>query len=283
MYYLTRRKIRCKGAGLPATQKMMKASSSLRMSLAGLAFLVIGSNQPTRAFDHSYTVYGDVLQEHVHDGNVHYAAIKENPEPLRRFLREAAGVSSGEFRTWSEDQQLAFLINLYNAQTIDLIIRHYPLSSIRDIGTLLIGPWGQKVVNMFGYITTLDALEHKFIRVNYNVPEIHFALVCAAKGCPPLRSKPFTAEQLSDQLYDQGRLFLKQSGKNSIHPTSKTLNLSPIFKWYRKDFEKAAGSVMAYIERFLPDEQIDELRRNHYTIRYTTYDWSLNDYTTGED
>ncbi len=229
------------------------------------------------AFDHTHAAFAEVLDAYVQDGLVDYRGLQEQPETLRRYLRDVAMVSPEAFRSWDENRQIAFLVNLYNAQTLDLIIRHYPLPTIRDIGSIFTGPWGQRVVNLFGRITTLDTLEHKILRVNYQRPGIHFALVCAAMGCPPLRGEPYVGDRLDEQFRDQGKQFLAESSKNRLDAENGILYLSPIFKWFREDFEKQSGSVLAFIGEYLPMEQRKMLETESFRIRYTDYDWSLND------
>jgi hypothetical protein len=181
-------------------------------------------------------------------------------------LQEAGEVEESEFKSWSKDRQLAFLINLYNASTLQLIIDHYPVSSIKKIGNLFRGPWDQPVVIFQRKKITLNELEHGIIRKQYNEPRIHMALVCAAKGCPILRSEAFTADRLDEQLADQSRRYLATSAGLVIDRQKGTASISSIFKWYGEDFP----SVPAFIEKY-SDEDIDGLK-----IRYLNYDWSLN-------
>lgn len=155
-------------------------------------------------FDHSHSTYSIVLNIYVKDGLVDYASLKSNPKQLDLYLIRLSSVTEGDFKEWTREQQLAYLINLYNAQTLRLIIDHYPIRSIKDIRD----PWHQNVVSLFGNKITLNALEHEIIRKNYDEPRVHFALVCAAMGCPKLPEQPFIASRLSMQLDEQGRNFL---------------------------------------------------------------------------
>src|SRR5687768_3343772 len=150
-------------------------------------------------FDHSHAVFDKVLKAHVKDGLVNYTALKANPTDLNKYLDQLAAVSQSDFKKWNEKQQLAFLINLYNAATLRLIIDHYPTTSIRKIGSLLKGPWKQPVVRWQGKTTDLDTIEHKILRRQYKEPRIHFALVCAALGCPTLRNEPYLPTKLDEQ------------------------------------------------------------------------------------
>lgn len=224
------------------------------------------------SFDHDYHLLNDLLSSHVQNGLVDYKSIKADPKNLDMFVVQAGAVSHNEFDTWTQQQQLAFLINLYNAVTIQLIINEYPVASIRKIGGLLKSPWKLKVVPLFREMITLDHLEHNIIRPWYNEPRIHFALVCAAKGCPILRSNAYLPDILKEQLEDQTRQFLQSNPqKNNYDPNTETLYLSPIFKWYAEDFEAASGSIQQFVKNYMPQVDIEA------KIRYTDYDWSLNE------
>ena len=137
------------------------------------------------------------------------------------------------------------------------------------------------MVRLFGKPETLNRIEHQMLRKNYDEPRVHFALVCAARGCPPLRSEAYTADRLNAQLDDQGRIFLAAPHKNSVDLEARVLNLSPIFKWFRKDFEKKYGSVIGFIKAYWPPEISAKMTGENYEIRYTSYDWSLNDTKSG--
>lgn len=224
--------------------------------------------------------FDGVLKAHVRDGAVDYQALKQDPAGLTDYLDESAAVSRADFDGWNEKQQLSFLINLYNAATLNLILGHYPVRSIKDIGNVLKGPWDQPAVRLFGETTTLNTIEHKILRKKYNEPRVHFALVCAAKGCPPLRGEAYRAETLDAQLEDQGKVFLATAEKNSFEPSRRTARLSPIFKWFKEDFVKKSGSVPVFLKPYLPAAFPEDFASGAYRIEYTNYDWSLNDLPT---
>lgn len=227
-------------------------------------------------FDRSHQAFAELLNQRVHDGLVDYAALKTQPKLLDDYLTTLAGISEDGFKRWPEKERLAFLINLYNATTLKLIVDHYPVKSIKDIGSFLKGPWDRPVVSVFGRRLTLNDLEHKILRVDYREPRIHFALVCAAKGCPPLRSEAYFADRLDAQLTDQARRFLADPVKNRVAPGERAVYLSPLFKWYGADFEAASGSVLAALKPYWPAAAA-ALVEDNFKIRYTDYDWSLNE------
>jgi hypothetical protein len=227
-------------------------------------------------FDQSHATFTGVLTRYVKDSHVDYATLKAQPQELNGYLDQISAVSRTDFKKWKEPQQIAFLANAYNAYTLRLITEHYPVKSIKDIGNFLRGPWDQPVVGLFGEMITLNTLEHKILRVDYAEPRLHFALVCAAKGCPPLRSEAYVGVRLDEQLDDQARQFLATPAKNRVEAAAATVYLSPIFKWYGADFEKKSGSVLAALKPWWPGKS-GVLVRDDFKIRYTDYDWSLND------
>ena len=222
--------------------------------------------------DQSTQIYSKVLTSYVQDGLVNYSGLKSNPQDLNEYLEQTSQVTKEEFNKWSKNEQLTFLINLYNAQTLDLIADNYPVMSIKDIASDSGGPWEQPVVTLFGEKITLNALEHEVIRKKYPEAKVHFALVCAALGCPALINTPYQAENLDTQLDEQTKVFLLDSDKNSIDTSKKVLQLSPIFDWFKEDFIKQSGSVIAFVNPYFGNK-ISQA----YMIEYTNYDWSLND------
>lgn len=104
------------------------------------------------------------------------------------------------FQKWTRGQQMAFYINLYNAATLKLVIDHYPVKSIKDIGNVLKGPWKQEVVRVFGKVKTLDYVENDVLRAKYKDPQVHFAVNCASIACPSLRAGAFQGAKLNKQL-----------------------------------------------------------------------------------
>jgi hypothetical protein len=230
-----------------------------------------------RAFDHTHAAFDRVLKAHVHAGLVSYAALKAAPGPLDHYLAQLAAVPAGEFDTWPEPERLAYLINLYNAATLKLIVENYPTKSIRRIGWLPGAAWKQEGVTLFGKKVSLDHVEHGLIRQNFRDARVHFALVCAARGCPPLRGEAFVAVRLDDQLGEQGRIFLGQTDKNSVDAAKRVLHLSAIFKWFSGDFEAESGSVVKFITPFFSAEAQRALAAGDFKVEFTDYDWSLNE------
>ncbi len=226
-------------------------------------------------FDQSHGALDAILKARVSQGLVDYTGLQADRAPLDAYLAQAGAVPMSEFQQWSRDEQLAFLINVYNASTLQLIIDGYPIDSIKSLGSLVKSPWSKETVLLFGKKVSLDTLEHKIIRKNYKEPRIHFALVCAAMGCPPLRGEAYTGIRLEEQLEAQAKEFLTTPEKNRVDAEQKTLWLSPIFKWYGEDFETTSKSLAAFVAPYVGAAEGANLE--DYSIEYTDYDWSLNE------
>lgn len=217
---------------------------------------------------------------------IDYAAIQQSSTGLSGYLSRTEGVAQESFDGWAKAEQLAFLINVYNARTIELVLRRYPdISSIKDLGSLVASPWKKAFVPLFGRMLSLDDIEHGLIRGSgrYGDPRIHFAVNCASIGCPALRAEAYSGDRLDAQLEDQTRLFLSDRSRNRLK--GGTLELSSIFKWYREDFEKGfrqAASLEAFLALHAAALGLDEgdlalLKAGELTLRYLKYDWHLND------
>lgn len=226
-------------------------------------------------FDQTHSTFDKILKANVKGKGVDYAALKKNSAPLAAYLKTLANINSSEFKSWSGDEQLAMLINLYNAATLKLVVDHYPVKSIKDIGGFA-GPWKQPVVDLLGKKQTLDYLENNILRPDYNDPRIHFGINCASIGCPALRSSAFRADKLSSQLDEQTRAFLGDTLKNRVDVKGRKLYLSSIFDWFKSDFVKKSGSVEKFIAPYLSAADRTAVLGGGLSIKYTNYSWSLN-------
>ncbi len=243
------------------------------MKTAILSILLLSGTFLQAAFDQSHKAFTQVLGKYVEGNNVDYAALKKSPDRLGAYLVSLSKVSKSEYSSWSDNQKKAFLINLYNAATLKLIVDHYPVKSIKDIGN----PWKLKTVKVFGKAISLDHVEHEMLREDFTDARIHFGVNCASVGCPPLRKEAFTAAKIDRQLDEQARAFLADRSKNKIDPKNGTMQLSSIFDWFEGDFVKHAGSVQQFVTPYLPKKTRDAIGGRSMKISYTDYDWSLND------
>jgi len=175
-------------------------------------------------------------------------------------------------------QRLAYWINAYNILTIDLILDHYPVDSIRDIGSFFSPVWKIPVATIEGRQVSLDDIEHEILR-KMGEPRIHAAIVCASTSCPPLARSPFRSATLGEDLDRAMRSWLASPRKGvSIDRTRKVVTVSKIFDWFEADFE-AKGGVLATIAAYLPAQEADWLRGpgRNAKLRYFDYDCSLNE------
>ncbi|MDY6802657.1 MAG: DUF547 domain-containing protein [Cyanobacteriota bacterium] len=235
----------------------------------------------------NYDKYAIVLSQYVNDrGLVNYAELKQNRQNLDEFNAAIGAVSPAAYQSWTDNAKIAFLINAYNSLTLESIIDNYPTKSIRNIP----GVWKIRKFNVAGQQITLDHIEHQILRKEFDQPKIHVALVCAANSCPFLRREPFTAEKLEAQLDDQSQTFLAQTNNFRIDRPNNRVYLSSIFKWFGEDFEPTYGqsenipglnnketAVINYVNQYLSPEERQYLMQGGYDVKYSNYDWSLNE------
>lgn len=229
---------------------------------------------------------------------VNYSELKTHSQNLDAYVSRVGHLAPGAYDQWTGKEKIAFWINVYNAMTLKAILDHYPIqssllrsvlypqNSIRQIS----GVWDKWQFAVMGRQMTLDEIEHGTLRKQFNEPRIHLALVCASKGCPPLRNEPYRGEHLDAQLQDQARRFLANPQKCRIDRVQGRVSLSPIFNWFGEDFVRAYGTqgvfldknpaeraVLNFIGQYLGDVNRDYLARGNYKVQYLDYDWSLNE------
>ena len=247
-----------------------------------------------QSFDHRHEAWGALLGRHVvlfdqgRASALRYAALAAERPALQAYLASLSGVGATAFAGFTRGQQMAFLINAYNAFTAELILTRYPkLASIRDLGGLFQSPWKLKFVPLLGAEVSLDGIEHEMLRVRgrYDDPRIHFAVNCASIGCPMLREEAFVAERLDAQLAQQSQRFMADRSRNRWNPASQRLELSKIFDWYGENFRLGhlgIGSVEAFCARHAdvladaPAER-ERIRAQRANLAFLDYDWRLND------
>jgi len=222
-------------------------------------------------FDHS--LFDRLLHEVVDDeGFVDYAALGRNQADLNTYLESLASAPFGDL---GRNGKLALLINAYNAFTLELILEHYPLASIRDIPTKQ--RWDAVRWDVGGKVYSLNQIEHEQIRPNFREPRIHFALVCAAVGCPPLRGEAYAADRLDEQLEQQTRRVHRDRRWFRFSPESGNVELTSLYEWYRGDFEQADGTMLDHAARYREDLAAALESGERPEVEFLDYDWSLND------
>ena len=239
--------------------------------------------------DHGYAAWDALAKKHVKwlpdnkQSRVDYAAFATDRGELKKVLDGMSAVPRADFDKWSREQQMAFLINAYNAYTVELILTKFPdLKSIKDIGSLLKAPWKIEFFSLLGEKHHLDWIEHEQLRPKYNEPRVHAAVNCASIGCPALRNEAFTAAKLEVQLEDGMQRFLGDHTRNRVKDGK--VEVSSIFKWFREDFEKGhkgfskVEDVFAKYAAQLSDNADEQakLKARQLPVSYLDYDWSLN-------
>lgn len=231
------------------------------------------------------TPYAETLAAYVKDAQVDYPGLKAHREKLDAYVKEVAALPREAFQKGSREARMAYLINAYNAWTLESILDNYPKpvknkggffstgNSIKQIK----GVWDRKTHRTAIGELTLDQIEKEQLLPKSGEPLVHMSLVCASKGCPPLRSEPYYADKLAEQLEDQARTYL--SSERGLVVSGDSIKVSMIFKWYAKDFERKYKSPFEFVQKYSPDEQRPRvaLAIQNGRTGYIDYDWTLNE------
>ena len=249
-----------------------------------------------------HSTWNTLLSRHVVTVNggsntqVNYVGMNAERLRLQGYLKTLTEIKQSEFDSWNNAKQLAFLINAYNAWTIEYILINQPsdelkeLESIKDLGRFYSSPWNKSFIPLLGKTRSLDDIEHGLIRstlnadgkLRYKEPRIHFAVNCASIGCPALREEAYVGDKLEEQLEQQTIRFLSDKTRNVAN--NNTIELSSIFKWYREDFGqdyKGANSLQTFLALYsealnLTPTQINSLKNEDMKVKFLKYNWNLN-------
>ncbi len=273
----------------------------MKRLIAAIALATAPCGAAVAQFDHGHAAWTALLKQHVVviDGGkasqVRYAGFAKDRAQLKAYLAALSKVTLAEFDGWSKPQQMAFLINAYNAFTIEKILTRYPdIKSIWDFGKLFGNPFKDKFFVLLGSESTLDRIEHETLRKKdaYDEPRVHFAVNCASIGCPMLREEAYVAERLDAQLEEQTRRFLSDRSRNRYDAQKGVLEVSKIFDWFREDWQSGyrglAGAAppvqsreqfFARYAKLLTDAAGDQqvVADGKAPIGFLEYDWTLND------
>jgi hypothetical protein len=239
----------------------------------------------------SREAYAQILSRHVNEkGLVDYKGLREDRAALDIYVDQMAELPSGVYEGLSDKGKIAFWINAYNALTLKAVIDHYPVESIKEIGSMFQSVWDKLKFQVMGREMTLNEIEHEVLRKQFTEPRIHMAINCASMGCPPLATEPFTAERLDEQFDDRARRFLANPTNFRIDREKGRIYLSSIFKWFGEDFVSRYGSggprpglgekenaVLNYIGTYVEGRDREFLNGSELKIKYLDYDWSLNE------
>ncbi|MDE2307171.1 MAG: DUF547 domain-containing protein [Xanthomonadaceae bacterium] len=235
-------------------------------------------------------IWNVLLARHVvvidggHASRVDYAGMRRDKALLDTYTRQLSAVTAAQFDAWGKADRMAFLINAYNAFTVEKVLTRWPdLHSIKDLGSFLASPWRDRFFTLLGRRRDLDDVEG-MLRApgRYDDPRIHFALNCASIGCPMLQPSAYDGAQLGRQLDAAVAGFLGDSSRNRYDPATGALEVSRIFDWYADDFSRGpAGSVKGFLAAHAASLSDDpairqRLRAQSLALRFLPYDWRLN-------
>lgn len=214
-----------------------------------------------------------LLRDHVNNGQVQYSALRSDAR-LQAVVRDLSATPLSRVRL-TPDGSKAFWINVYNVFTLKLICDNWPVKSIMNLDGGKV--WDRKWITIEGQTYSLNQIEHSILRPMGD-PRIHFALVCAARSCPPLRSEPYDADRLNEQLTDQARTFISDKRHNRFSASDQTARISKIFEWFAVDFGSKPADVIRYLAPYAPTAAQTSMKAAPagWKITYVEYDWALN-------
>jgi len=259
-------------------------SMTIASAVAAAALFAPGAAS-AQGFDHGHKAWDALVRKHVvllqggKASQVRYAEFAKDRAALKTYLESLSKVPEAQFNGWSRPQRMAFLINAYNAFTVEKILTRYPgLKSIRDFGTVFGNPWKDRFFTLFGREATLDQVEHEMLRKPgaYDELRVHYAVNCASIGCPMLREEAYVADRLEAQLEEQAVRFLSDRSRNRFE--AGKLEVSKIFDWFKEDFG-VREQYFAKYAKLLADgpEAHRQVAEGRATLAFLDYDWSLND------
>jgi hypothetical protein len=253
---------------------IMKKAETLIIS----GVLILMSVVPVAAFD--FSDWDALIKKYVSpkkvDGvminAVNYKNLK-NDGDFKKLISRLNSVQENLLKT--REEKLVFWINTYNILSVKMVVDRFPIKSIKDVGSFFSPVWKKPAGRVAGKERTLNEIEHEILR-KMNEPRIHVAIVCASVSCPDLRLEAFTAGKLNEQLSDQMKRFLQSSEKGMRMDKKKNrVYLSPIFKWFKDDFE-STGGVLKVISNYVSPETAKELKNPSIDVSYLDYNWGIN-------
>lgn len=223
----------------------------------------------------SHSAWTVLVKKYVNEeGLVDYKGFIKDKKELQAYLDMLS--ANPPAKNWSKEDQIAYWLNAYNAFTVKLIVDHYPVKSIKDLGPkhqiiFINTPWDIKFFKIDDHTMTLNRIEHRILRQEFREPRIHFALNCASLSCPQLRREAYEGSRLDEQLTDQAKSFMRNPKRNQPDPSHP--KLSAIFDFYGKDMRKWSGlSLIGFINQYSPVKIKEDAE-----IEFLDYNWNLND------
>ncbi len=235
-----------------------------------LLALAVALLAPAPAADVDHSAFDALLKAHVKGHQVDYASLSKKKDTLAKYLEVVGKTDPATLP--SNDAQLAFWINAYNAHTVAAVLAHWPgITSVSNIQPDF-GFFKTKDKLVGGKKYALNDIENEVIRPTFKDPRIHAALNCASVSCPPLLGAAFTTANLHKQLDQVMGAFVNDDSRNQI--TASGAKLSQIFNWYGKDFE-SAGGPQKYMLKYLKGEKKAWIGAAK-AVQFLAYDWNLN-------
>ena len=213
-----------------------------------------------------YKSVNHILKTYVNKGLVNYTALKNNPGELNKVVDL---IKTTELKTLNEDEFQAFVINAYNMLVIYNVVNHYPMEGPLKVK----GFFSDKSFSIGKIVLSLDDLEKKILFTKIKDSRLHFALSCAAMGCPPLSNSVYKPDIVDTQLKDQARLSISDNDFVKIDRNKKEVQLSQIFEWYSLHFGTTKTQQIDYLNKYL-----EEPITSDYKVKYYEYNWDLNDW-----
>ncbi len=239
----------------------------LLTTLLLFSLITVAKESPNRIADDAprmnYMLWKLVLDEFVDEnGKVDYAGLKKDSKDFDAFVNKLENWPT-PYRG-SQQEVMAFFINVYNVFAIKLVLDNYPVDSIKDVSK----PWDTEFFSIGGKTMSLGYVEHEILR-NFGDARIHFAINCASNSCPPIAKVPYTAKNLDKLLAKQTKKYINNPENNIIN--KQEYKLSQLFKWFKKDFVVHAGSVKKFVNMYSNTKIY-----NQPSAGYIRYDWDLN-------
>ena len=179
---------------------------------------------------------------------------------------------------YRRSEQVAYWINLYNALLVKMVLDHYPIASIRKLERLDTGskssPWNRPLIVKQGVALSLNDIEHRILKPIWDDPRLHYAINCAAVGCPNLQPTPFTGIQLDQQLSDAAMAYVNDPRCIAIE--NGELHVSSLYRWNLQSFGGSERGVIQHLMAYAEPDLAMSLQRFD-RLHGDRFDWRLND------
>lgn len=238
------------------------------------------ANNPknTKAIDHS--AWDKLLKKYVSTDKTglnrfaYSKVTKADRKALKDYISRLTKIT---ITNRARNVQFAYWLNLYNALTIDVVLAHYPVKSIKDIdisGLLANGPWGKELVKIEDSDITLDDIEHGILRPIWKDPRIHYGVNCASIGCPNLLKQAFTGKNVNTLLDKAARDYVNHPRGMNIR--NGKITVSKIYQWFAYDFGNSEKGVIKHLAKYASPKRAAALKKAG-RISDTVYDWGINE------